>query len=178
MKHARDTQWVTSPTRERLATVRKRTLRRRPAMAARSVWSECQSRVIEPRKVALLSGPSCCGEGGRHRHAHSKSCLRSNAGHVHGDRAGVYERGRGISGYPVKLGESLRSLERTRTWTPPGNQRPCREPGARPAPERTTARSREPGSEGNRSDREAVLGSLSGLIVAMESRETQTGRSL
>ncbi len=178
MKHARDTQWVTSPTRERLATVRKRTLRRRSAMTARSVWSECQSRVIEPRKLALSSGPSRCGEGGQYRHAHSKTCLRGNAGQVHGGRAGVYERGKGISGYPVKLGEPLWSLRESRNRTPPGDQRPCREPGARPLTERTVAQRREPGSEGNRSDREAATGSLSGPIVALESRETRTGRSL
>lgn len=50
MKHALDTLRVTNPARERLAIARKRTLRRRPVMAARSVWSECQSRIIELRK--------------------------------------------------------------------------------------------------------------------------------
>jgi len=49
MKHVIDTQWVNTPTRERLAAARKRTLRRATARGARSVWSECQSRVIESR---------------------------------------------------------------------------------------------------------------------------------
>lgn len=43
-------RWVTTPTRQSLASSRKRTLRRRPAMAARSVWSGSRSRVIEFRK--------------------------------------------------------------------------------------------------------------------------------
>lgn len=45
-----DIQWVATPTRERLAATRKRTLRSVPARGARSVWSECRSRVIESRK--------------------------------------------------------------------------------------------------------------------------------
>jgi hypothetical protein len=49
-------RWVTTPTRQSLASSRKRTLRRRPAMAARSVWSGSKSRVIEFRKEKHCGG--------------------------------------------------------------------------------------------------------------------------
>jgi len=49
-------RWVTTPTRQSLASSRKRTLRRRPAMAARSVWSGSKSCVIESRKVNHRGG--------------------------------------------------------------------------------------------------------------------------
>ena len=62
--------------------------------------------------------------------------------------------------------------------TPPVDQRPCRGGKVRALVERTAALARGTGSEGNRSDRDAAISSLSGLIVAMESRKTQTGRSL
>ena len=44
-------RWVDTPTRQSLANSRKRTLRSRPAMAARSVWSGSRSRVIESRNL-------------------------------------------------------------------------------------------------------------------------------
>jgi hypothetical protein len=50
MKLLERTQWVANPTRKRLATSRKRVLRSRSERTARSVDSECQSRVIESRK--------------------------------------------------------------------------------------------------------------------------------
>ena len=49
-------RWVNTPTRQSLASSRKRTLRRRSAMAARSVWSGSKSRVIESRKVNHRGG--------------------------------------------------------------------------------------------------------------------------
>ena len=56
MKGTIDTQWVTTPTRQRLATSRKRALRSRSVRAARSVCSEYRSRTIEPRKFIARWG--------------------------------------------------------------------------------------------------------------------------
>lgn len=44
-------RWVITPTRQSLADSRKRTLRSRTVMAARSVWSRSRSRVIESRNL-------------------------------------------------------------------------------------------------------------------------------
>ncbi len=49
MKEKLDIQRVTNPVWQRLATDQKRTLRSGSVRAARSVWSESQSRVIESR---------------------------------------------------------------------------------------------------------------------------------
>lgn len=57
-------RWVTTPTRQSLASSRKRTLRRRPAMAARSVWSGSKSRVMESRKVNHRGGLPIRNMGG------------------------------------------------------------------------------------------------------------------
>jgi len=51
MKDTEDTRRVTTPDRQREGISRKRTLRSRTVRAARSVWSEHQSRVIESRKI-------------------------------------------------------------------------------------------------------------------------------
>ena len=64
MKHDIDTRRVNNPVRERLATARKRTLRSASARAARSVWSECQSRVIESRNFDDSLGLPGCVRGG------------------------------------------------------------------------------------------------------------------
>jgi len=57
-------RWVNTPTRQSLASSRKRTLRRRSAMAARSVWSGSRSRVIESRKVNHRGGLPIRNMGG------------------------------------------------------------------------------------------------------------------
>lgn len=57
-------RWVNTPTRQSLASSRKRTLRRRSAMAARSVWSGSRSRVIESRKVNHRGGLPIRNTGG------------------------------------------------------------------------------------------------------------------
>lgn len=57
-------RWVATPTRQSLASSRKRTLRRRPAMAARSVWSGSKSRVIESRKANHCGGLPSRNMGG------------------------------------------------------------------------------------------------------------------
>ncbi len=177
MKHADDTQWVTNPTRKRPATDRKRTLRRRPAMAARSVWSECQSRVTEPRNSHYRPGLHSFIGGG---------CIAAYAvRHLLGEmRAMCAGTGPGSKSGAKAYWGIQRSWESRhwpcdyRTRTPPVDQRPCRKAQMRDLPERIGASNREPVSELNRSDRETMIGSLSDCIVAMESRETMTGGSL
>lgn len=61
MKEKLDIQRVSNPVRQRLATDRKRTLRSGSARAARSVWSESQSRAIEFRNDTRCWGlPARC----------------------------------------------------------------------------------------------------------------------
>jgi hypothetical protein len=69
MKLLDRTQWVANPTRKRLATSRKRVLRSRPERAARSVDSECQSRVIESRKDRCRWSPRLRNARGQYRSA-------------------------------------------------------------------------------------------------------------
>ena len=65
-----------------------------------------------------------------------------------------------------------------RNGAEPVDQRPCRQGEVRILPERTSAPARGTGSEGDRSERDTATSSLSGPIVAMESRETQPEGSL
>ena len=64
MKRVIDIQWVSNPTRQRLTTIRKRALRSRTERSARSVCSEHQSRVIEPRNLNHCWGLPLCNMGG------------------------------------------------------------------------------------------------------------------
>ena len=57
-------RWVATPTRQSLASSRKRTLRSRSAMAARSVWSGGRSRVIESRNFEHGRGLLIRNKGG------------------------------------------------------------------------------------------------------------------
>ena len=168
-----------TPTRERLAATRKRTLRSATARSARSVWSKCQSHVIESRKLAARLGlpDSVRGDNTalhtvrrRHRAAQAK-CSGAGPGSVsvakaYGGILGSWER-------------PHRSLEHRRNRTTPAHQRP----GARAAlpaafGSETREATRGAASEGNRSERRNGSGSLSGRIVAIESRRTGTGGSL
>ena len=179
MKHAIDTQWVNTPTRERLAAVRKRTLRRVPARGARSVWSECQSRVIESRKLAARLGLPVSARGDstamhtvrRHRHGAQATCIEAGPGSESGAEA--------YGGILGSWESPHRALEHRRNRTTPAYQRPGAWVGS-PATgaSETWETTRGTASEGNRSERLSGCGSLSGLIVATESRRTATEGSL
>ncbi len=177
MKHVIDTQWVKTPTRERLAAARKRTLRSGSVRAARSVWSEYQSRVIESRNHTHRSGPPLLTRGD----SAAKPTVRRRR---HGAQAMGMEAEPGAAGGAKVHGGILESWEsrpdpsNSRNRTTPAYQRP----GARTAlPAVHASESREaakdPVSEGNRSERGNGGGSLSGLIVAIESGRTETGGS-
>jgi hypothetical protein len=70
-------------------------------------------------------------------------------------------------------------LTKCRNWTKPAEQRPgVSEKLTVAGASEEKGASAEPASEGNRSGREDARGSLSCLIVALESRETKSGESL
>jgi hypothetical protein len=179
MKHVEDTQWVNTPTRERLAAARKRTLRSATARSARSVWSECQSRVIESRKLDYRPGFPNRPRGNstamhrvrRHRKGTQAKCMRAGPG----SESGAKTHG-GILGSWESRTDPLHN---DRTRTTPVHQRP----GARAEfsgadASETRKAAKDSASEGNRSERGNGGGRLSGLIVANESRRTETGGNL
>lgn len=173
-----ETQRVANPARERLAATRKRTLRSVSARSARSVWSECQSRVIESRKTYNRLGLPVFARG-------DNIATPTVSRHHHGTQATGVETGPGSESGAEAHGGFLKSWERHtapskhRARTTPVSKRP----GARTgfsgvhASENRKA-TREPDREGNRSVRVQRWGSLRGLIVAMESRRTKARGSL
>jgi hypothetical protein len=172
MKHVIDTQWVSTPTRERLAATRKRTLRSVAARRARSVWSECQSRVIDSRNSVDRSGlPALCRGDNIAGHTVSR--------HLRGAQATCTGTGPGAESGAKAYGGILGSWESRlalsyycRTWTTPAHQRPGTW-GRLPAVHVSEMEeaTKEPAREGNRSGR-GQGGSRSGHIVAFESRVT------
>jgi hypothetical protein len=168
-----------TPTRERLAATWKRTLRSAAARGARSVWSECQSHVIESRKFAARLGLPARVKG-------DSTALHTIRRHRNGAQAKCSEAGPGSRSVAKAYGGILeswerppRSLEARRNRTTPAHQRPgtwAGFPGADVSETRGTARGTA--SEGNRSKRDGGGGSLSVLIVAIESRRTAAGGSL
>ena len=179
MKQVSDTQWVPTPTRERLAAARKRTLRSATARRARSVWSECQSRVIESRKIGSRWGLPVSRRGdstAMHTISHHRQGMQATCkGARPGSESGAKTRW-GI----LESWESRPALiTNDRIWTTPVYQRP----GV--ALDFSTSTASETleevwasASEGNRSKRTREDGSLSCLIVAIENRVTETGGSL
>jgi hypothetical protein len=177
-KHVNDTQWAKTPTRERLAAARKRTLRRGSARAARSVWSKCRSRVIESRKLTKRPGLPVQTRG-------DNTAVPTVSRHPSGTQAMGTEAGPGSESGAKAYGGILESWEsRTdpsnhRKGTTPGSQRPGAWAMLSAAPVSETRKAtKDSGSEGNRSERGNGGGSLSGLIVAIESRRTEAGGSL
>lgn len=179
MKHVIDTRWVNTPTRERLAATRKRTLRSDPVRGARSVWSKCQSRVIESRNLIHRQGSPVQTRGNstdlhtvrRHRNGTRAKCREARPGSESGAKA---------HGGILESWESRTEPSRIcRSRTTPAHQRP----GAGAAlsvarASETREAAKDSASEGNRSERGNGGGSLSGLIVAIESRRTGAGGSL
>jgi hypothetical protein len=177
-KPVNETQWVANPTRERLAATRKRTLRSVTARDARSVWSECLSRVIESRKTFSRLGLPVFARG-------DNITLPTISRHHHGTQAMGRATGPGSESGAEAHGGFLKSWERHtapsshRTRTTPVYQRPgarARFLGAHASEARGTTK--EPEREGNRSGQVDRWGSLRGLIVAFESRRTKARGSL
>jgi hypothetical protein len=177
-KHVNETQWVTSPARKRLAATRKRTLRSVTARGARSVWSECLSRVIESRKTFNRPGLPAFARGDN---IDTPTVRRTPTG----TQATGVETGPGSKSGAEAHGGFLKSWERHtapskyRTRTTPVNQRPgvrAGFSGVLASEQRRTTR--EPVCEGNRSERVDRWGSLRGPIVAIESRRTNARGSL
>jgi hypothetical protein len=156
-----------------LAATRKRTLRSATARSARSVWSKCQSRVIESRNTHARQGLPVSVRGG-------SIAMHVVRRHLQGAQARCVETGPGSESRAEAHGGILeswerphRSLEHCRNRTTPAYQRPgawAAFPAVFASEIRETTRGTA--SEGNRSERDGGCGSLSGLIVAFESRVT------
>lgn len=179
MKHVDDTRRVTTPARERLAAARKRTLRRATARGARSVWSECQSRVIESRNSADCLGLPVCVRGGSiARHAVSRRRRVAQAkcrGTGPGAESGAKAQGGILGSWESRTVPSGNSRNRgTPAQQPPGAWAVLSPVQA----SETWGSRRKPAREGNRSERVSGGGSRRGLIVATESRRTEAGGSL
>ena len=172
MKGRIDTQWVITPTRQRLATSRKRALRSRSVRAARSVCSEYRSLVIEPRKFDNRWGLPDRVRGDSIARA-AKAMARvtrpgsETVAEVYGGIPGTCE------GLPLPVDKQ------SRNGMKPSEQRP----GLREVfPSLAATKHRK--ASGNRCPslrqgcRDGVSGRLSRLIVAIESRVTLLGRSL
>ena len=177
-KHVIETQWVPNPTRERLAATRKRTLRSVTARGARSVWSECRSRVIEFRNTSSRLGLPVFARG-------DNIATPTISRHRIGTQAKGGATGPGSeSGAETREG-FLKSWERRtvssnhRTGTTPGLQRPGAAAGFSGVVVSEARKARgSPSARENRSRRVQRGGSLSGLIVAIESRRTEARGSL
>ena len=177
-KHVNETQWVTSPTRERLAATRKRTLRSDTARGARSVWSECISRVIESRKTFNRPGLPVFARGDN---IDTPTLRRTPMG----TQATGVETGPGSESGAEAHGGFLKSWERHtapskyRIRTTPVNQCPGARAGFSGAfVSELRKATKEPEHEGNRNVRVDRCGRLRGLIVALESRRTKARGSL
>jgi hypothetical protein len=161
-----------------LVATRKRTLRRATARRARSVWSKCQSRVIESRKKSPRQGLPILTRGDsialhtirRHRHGARATCS--------GTRPGSESRAEAHGGILESWESRTAATEHCRARMTPAHQHPgARAELSAARASETAGSARAPVSEGNRSERADGGGSRSGLIVAVESRRTGTGGS-
>ena len=96
--------WVTNPTRQSLASSRKRVLRGGQRWPLRSVDSQCQGRAIEPREF-YPRGPSAWTARGPRRHIVQARCV---------DPAGVEEHGIGVVTLDRQVVESGRTEQAVR----------------------------------------------------------------
>ena len=166
-----DVRWVLTPTRQRLVTSRKRTLRRRSVRAARSVWSGHQSRVIESRNYADCLGLPVCVRGDRI--APMAMTITGAAGP--GSWSGAEVR--------VDIPGTRETLPLPEVKCRNGMQPADQRPGLRSA-SAVYAVANDAENAGyrcpslRRGDRDGeYAGCLSRIIVAAESWETRTGRS-
>ena len=164
-----DIRWVLTPTRQRLVTSRKRTLRRRSVRAARSVWSGHRSRVIESRNFYCPGLLARCRGDSSTQHVMTMSCA-SGPGSESGAEVCVDIPGT-CEGLP--LPETV-----SRDGMKPANQHPGQHKDFR-----LSAVAKRAGESGycilspRQEMRDGCAGRLSRLIVAFESWETLTGRS-
>jgi hypothetical protein len=178
MKHAKDTQWVSNPTRERLAATRKRTLRRVPVRGARSVWSECQSRVIESRKFADCRGLPVCARGDSIAMHVVRRSGKPDAGQVRGGRPGSESRAKAYGGNLESWESRIVPSRNTGKGRHRKNVQAQGLKLSEAMASETGMADWERTREGNRSEWVQRCGSLSGLIVATENRETEPKGSL
>ena len=154
-------------------------LRRAFARCARSVSSECQSRVMDSRKKCSCQGFPALARG-------NNFTVHTVSRHPCGAQARCAVAGRELRAGQRHMGVSWKagratpgSSRQDRKRTTPGQQRPGARVGlvgTRASETRPAARA--PADEGNRSGRMDGGGSLSRLIVALESRRTEAGGNL
>ena len=183
MKGTIDIRRVSTPAEQRLVASFKRTLRRRSVRAARSVWSRPLSRVIESRNVYIvevsllgLGGTAPCralvtkcgtARPGSESGAEGRVDVSAFALHLlRRDRPGTWEN----LYFPVR---KITGIGRSRTQTP----RTASGVSAA-AVNKNAGTDRVPGCKREASAPGSNTGSLSRLIVALESRETLSGGSL
>ena len=167
-----DTQWVITPTLQRLATSRKRALRSRSVRAARSVCSEYRSRTIQPRKFH--------DRWGLPDHARGDSIALAATAMASGARPGSETVAEVYGGIPGTCeGLPLPVEKQSRNGMQPSEQRPGPWGGFPPpsaANHWKASGYRRPSTRQGR--RDGASGRLSRLIVAFESRVTLLRRSL
>ena len=165
-----DIRWVPTPTRQRLVTSRKRTLRRRSVRAARSVWSGHRSCVIESRNFQYCPGlPDRCRGDRTVRHATTMS-RGAGPGSESGAEVRVDIPGT-CEGLPLPELNSRNGMK-------PVEQRPgLRNASAVGATAKQAEDSGYCHPSSRQGWRDGCAGRLSRLIVAFESWETPTGRS-
>jgi len=138
---------VANPARQSLAGSRKRVLRGVGRPSLRSVDSECQGRVIEPRK--LIAGALALVKRGGHADT-------SQGPDVFGP-AGVGEQGQGTSGAPGNLGDPSVSTDKSGSGTGTSTPR-SPPPGVAGGWERRIDATVVSPSEGNEARREERTG--------------------
>ncbi len=169
-------RWVITPTRQSLASSRKRTLRSRSAMAARSVWSGGRSRVIESRNVHYCWSLLIRNKGGSIEQAKVSPSKKARQAKVCATRPGSESRADACVDNPGTR-EIPESPPENRIGAKPVKQ----SPGSVLVSGHRRAKTDRSGGIAERAPSEAGerdRGSLSTLIVPYESRETPSGRSL
>ena len=172
MKDTIDTQRVTTPARQRLATSRKRTLRSRCVSAARSVWSEHQSCVTEFRKFVDCLGLSDCVRGDSTAQNDMAMICAAGPGSSSGAEVywGILGTCEGLPLLDLNCRNRMKPVEQ-----PPG----LRKAFSLSVTAKQEKKSRYCRSSSRQERRDGeIAGRLSRLIVAFESRETFLGRSL
>ena len=171
MKGTIDIRRVSTPAEQRLVASFKRTLRRRPVRAARSVWSRPLSRVIESRNAYIVEVSLLVLGGTAPCRALVTKCGTARPGSESGAEGRVDVPGTWENLYfPVR---KITGIGRSRTQTP----RTASGVSAA-AVNKNAGTDRVPGCKREASAPGSNTGSLSRLIVALESRETLSGGSL
>ena len=172
MKDIIGTQWVPTPTRKRLVTNRKRTLRSRSEKAARSVWSECESCMTESRNFVDCQGlpVRVRGDNIARNDLTMDRATRPGSASRADTYWGILGTCEGLPLLGLNYRNGIKPVEQF-----PGHHKTLLSWGV--AKKMKRPRYDHPSLRQGGLDGE-IVGRLSRLIVAFESRETLLGRSL